>query len=176
MVIILLGRLLHQSITQAEQLSEQGDALRLLELQNNQALNQKIHEQQRLLEVIKTLEVPIIPLATNIIVVPLVGALDSMRMQAIQKKVLEAIYTRRSSIVILDMTGVSILDTDIANKLIELAQAIDLLGAQAALTGMRSEIASALVQTGTNLRQITSYASIQSVLETSMQTQRRQPQ
>ena len=86
-------------------------------------------------------------------------------MQAIEQRILQAISLQRSRLVILELTGVASIDTHIANQLIRLGQAIQLIGARTILTGMPSNIASLLVKLGADLSMIESYASIQDVLE-----------
>lgn len=175
MFILLLSRLLQSAVGQAEHLADRSEQLRLVEIHNNKELSEQFHEQQRLIEIVKTLEVPIIPLIDGIIVVPLVGGLDTARMQAIQQRVLEAVNMRQSKLVILEMTGVPIIDTHTASQLVHLAQAVRLLGTQTVLTGMQSEIAITLVRIGVDLGDIGSYASIQSILERYMPTQSKMP-
>lgn len=166
--ILRLVDLLWRSVAQSEQLTTQSERMRLAQIENNKALSEQLAEQQRLITIVETLEIPIIPLLEGIIVVPLVGALDSSRMETIQQRVLELVNTRRSQLVIVEMTAIPSIDTFTANQLVSLFQAVRLLGAQTVLTGIQSEIAITLTRIGVDMSEIVSYASIQSVLEAYM--------
>lgn len=74
---------------------------------------------------------------------------------------LEGIASRRISVAILDITGVPIVDTQVANALIQAAQAVKLLGAKVVLTGIRPEVAQTLVGLGVNLSGIITLSSLQ---------------
>lgn len=164
-MIFLIGTLLRQTILNGRYFARTSDALRSTQQQTNERLVEQLTAQQRLLEIVDSLEAPIIPLVDGIIVVPLISTLDTSRMQAIEQRILQAISLQRSRLVILELTGVASIDTHIANQLIRLGQAIQLIGARTILTGMPSNIASLLVKLGADLSMIESYASIQDVLE-----------
>ena len=108
------------------------------------------------------LSTPLIPLNDQIVVMPLVGALDSQRVQRVLDSLLDGVSSSRARIAILDITGVPIVDTQIANTLIRAAQAVKLLGANVVLTGIRPEVAQTLVGLGVDLRQIVTCSSLQS--------------
>jgi anti-anti-sigma regulatory factor len=74
---------------------------------------------------------------------------------------LEGVGAHRAAIAILDITGVSVVDTQVANALIRAAQAVRLLGAQVMLTGISPQVAQTLVQLGADLSSITTYSSLQ---------------
>jgi rsbT co-antagonist protein RsbR len=77
--------------------------------------------------------------------VSLIGELDSRRAQQLVETLLDAICQRHASFVLLDITGVSVVDSSVADYLIRTVQAVKLLGAQAMLVGIRPEVAQALV-------------------------------
>lgn len=100
------------------------------------------------------LSTPLLSISDTTVVMPLVGAVDSRRVSQIMETLLTGVAVRRALIVILDITGVSIVDTQVANAFIRASQAVQLLGAQVVLTGIRPEVAQTLVQLGVDLRSI----------------------
>jgi rsbT co-antagonist protein RsbR len=107
------------------------------------------------------LATPLIPISDHVLVLPLVGTVDTQRTQLLLETLLHGIAERRAEVVILDITGVSIVDTQVANGLIRAAQAVKLLGAQVVLTGIRPEVAQTLVGLGTDLRSIVTFSTLQ---------------
>jgi rsbT co-antagonist protein RsbR len=85
---------------------------------------------------------------------PLVGAVDSRRVQQMMDALLSGVAESRASIVILDITGVSVVDTQVANAFIRASMAVKLLGARVVLTGIRPEVAQTLVGLGVDLSTI----------------------
>jgi anti-anti-sigma regulatory factor len=163
-LMALTLHLLRDAIQRANQLALTSEALRAAEAENNKQLNAQIEEQRRLIEVIRTLEAPIVPLRERVLVVPLMSYLDTHRLAQIEERVLAAINERKAELIFLDLTGVPIVDTASAQGLIRLGRTIHLLGAKAALTGLRPEIALAIVGLGIQLDSLSTYASIQEAL------------
>jgi rsbT co-antagonist protein RsbR len=118
-----------------------------------------IKAQQAMLAELST---PLIPISEDVTVMPLVGAIDTTRAQHVLETLLEGIASSRARVAILDITGVSVVDTQVANALIRAAQAVKLLGAQVVLTGIRPEVAQTLVGLGTDLSGINTHGSLQS--------------
>lgn len=108
------------------------------------------------------LSTPVIPLTDTIMVMPLIGALDSRRAQQVLETLLEGVAAQRANVVILDITGVPVVDTQVANALLRAAQAVKLLGAQIILTGIRPEVAQTLVGLGVDMAGITTLGTLQS--------------
>ncbi|MBC8161768.1 MAG: STAS domain-containing protein [Roseiflexaceae bacterium] len=108
------------------------------------------------------LSTPLIPLNDQVMIMPLIGAIDSQRAQQIVTVLLEGVADQQARFVIIDITGVSVVDTAVANVLIQAARAVGLLGAQAILTGIRPEIAQTLVGLGVDLDSIVTQSSMQS--------------
>ncbi|NTW04038.1 MAG: STAS domain-containing protein [Oscillochloris sp.] len=108
------------------------------------------------------LSTPLIPISDEVMVMPLIGALDSRRAQQVITTLLEGIAESRAHVAILDITGVPVVDTQVANALIRAAHAVKLLGAQVILTGIRPEVAQTLVGLGADLSMITTQSSLQS--------------
>lgn len=124
--------------------------------------------QRRLLdaqeEVIRELSTPLIPLEAGVLVAPLIGRLDRTRAAVMLERLLSAIVERRATTAILDITGVPVVDEEVAASLVQAAQAVQLLGARAVLTGVRPEVASTLVDLGLDLRGLVTLDSLQTGL------------
>ncbi len=127
----------------------------------SQAVSQEetIRAQQAMLAELST---PLIPISEDVMVMPLIGAVDSTRAQQVIENLLEGISGSGARVAILDITGVPVVDTQVANALIRAAQAVKLLGAQVVLTGIRPEVAQTLVGLGTDLGGIVTRSSLQS--------------
>ncbi|WP_242515137.1 PAS domain-containing protein [Sorangium cellulosum] len=121
------------------QVEEQG---RLIEELNRSLA---LVEEQR--QQILTLSAPILDVGCGTLAVPLIGRLDAERGDELGERLLPAIVARRASHVVLDVTGADALDPDGAAALERLSRAITLLGARPILTGVRPEVARALVHT-----------------------------
>lgn len=111
---------------------------------------------------LRELSTPLIPLADGLVVMPLIGSMDSARAQQVMETLLEGVATRGADTAILDITGLQIVDTQVANALVRAAQAVKLLGAQVVLTGIRPEVAQTLVGMGADLSSIVTLGSLQS--------------
>jgi rsbT co-antagonist protein RsbR len=107
------------------------------------------------------LSTPVIPISDQIMVVPLIGALDTTRMQQAMSVLLDELQRRGASIAILDVTGVPEIDAEAANGIILAAQAVRLLGAQVVLTGIRPHVARSLVELGSDLHGIVTRSTLQ---------------
>jgi len=124
-----------------------------------QAREEMIRAQQATLAELST---PLIPLSDQVMVMPLIGSVDSRRAQQVIETLLEGISTSGARVAILDITGVPLVDTQVANALLRAAQAVKLLGAQVVLTGIRPEVAQTLVGLGADLSGIVTRSSLQS--------------
>ena len=110
---------------------------------------------------LKELSTPVIPVSDDVLVLPLVGAIDSYRAQQVLSIVLERLTETQARVVLLDITGVPVIDTQVAHTLIRTGQAVQLLGARLILTGIRPEIAQALVGLGVELTAMITYSTLQ---------------
>ncbi len=104
---------------------------------------------------------PIIPVTRDALVVPLVGAIDSSRAGQLLDDLLTMIERMRARTIFLDVTGVAIVDTQVAASLLQIAAAARLMGAEAVLVGIRPEVAQTLVGLGVDLETIHTVASLQ---------------
>lgn len=125
---------------------------------------QLLVENQRQREVIRQLSVPVLPIDATTLVMPLVGTLDSARLQTVQQQALHSIERQRARRLLLDITGVPIVDDEVAQGLMGVVQAARLLGAQVALVGIRPEVAQAIVGLGVHLGDIMTFSDLQSGL------------
>ena len=116
-----------------------------------------IDEQRR---TIMELETPVIQVWEGILAVPLVGTLDTARAQQMNETLLERIIETGSEIVIVDITGVPIVDTAVAKHLLETVAAARLLGAEALIVGLTTRIAMTLVQLGVDLSTVTTRTTL----------------
>ena len=135
-------------------------------------LEQKTLRQDQLLkeiagqrEVIRDLSLPILPVGHEVLVAPLVGALDQERMQQLQSQVLKQVERTRARLLILDVTGVPMIDAHVARGLMDLVQGLRLLGANAALVGVRPEVAQTIVALGVQLRDVEVFSDLGSALQ-----------
>lgn len=108
------------------------------------------------------LSTPLIPISERVMVMPLIGSMDSRRAQQVLDVLLHGISSSHIAVAIIDITGVPIVDTMVANGLLRAAQAVRLLGAEVILTGIRPEVAQTLVGLGTDLGGIITRSSLQS--------------
>ena len=106
-------------------------------------------------QTILELETPVIQVWEGILAVPLVGTLDTARAQQMNEALLERVIETGSEIVILDITGVPIVDTAVARHLLETVSAARLLGAEVLIVGLTTRIAMTLVQLGVELAGVT---------------------
>ncbi|MDM8514832.1 STAS domain-containing protein [Desulfobacterales bacterium HSG16] len=107
-----------------------------------------INEQQ---QAFKEVSVPVVKVWDRIIMIPLIGMLDSERTQMMMEILLEALENSQSKVAILDISGIPVVDTLVARHLITAASAAQLMGAECIITGVRARIAQTLVQLGVDL-------------------------
>ncbi len=128
--------------------------LHTLRVQRQQALDAQHNA-------LRELSTPLIPLTDGVVIMPLIGTIDSQRAQQVMETLLEGVARHQSRLVILDITGVSVVDTQVAQAFIQSAQAVRLLGAQVMLTGIQPQIAQTLVHLGVDLSGIQTRSSLQ---------------
>lgn len=135
-------------------------------------VEQRAATQTRLLEevaaqrqVIRELSVPVLPVSAETMVMPLVGALDSNRLSEIQEQALTVLERSRARTLLLDVTGVPIVDSQVAQGLVGVVQAARLLGAETVLIGIRPEVAQTIVGLGLDLAAIRTARDLQTALQ-----------
>ncbi|MCC6557597.1 MAG: PAS domain-containing protein [Polyangiaceae bacterium] len=110
--------------------------------------------QERLIETVSALATPILPIEEDILVLPLVGYIDSTRSDHIMEALLAGVARHGARFVILDLTGVPVVDSAVAAHLLRAARAVALLGAQCVLCGISPAIAQSMVDIGADLREL----------------------
>lgn len=120
-------------------------------------------EQQQL--TIAELQTPVIQIWDGILALPLVGSIDTARAQEMNEALLERIVATGSEIVLLDITGVPVVDTAVSRHLLETVTAARLLGAEVFIVGLSSRTAMTLVQLGLDLSHVTTRATMAKGLE-----------
>ncbi|GAB4110264.1 MAG: STAS domain-containing protein [Roseiflexaceae bacterium] len=148
----------------AERTSELRTSLTAQE-QQSQQLAEALRLQQHLASQLLDLSIPVIPFRKDALIVPLIGAIDSTRASELITRVLSQIEQHHAQTIIIDITGVPLIDTQIAATLIQTAQAARLLGARPVLVGIRPEVAFSLVGLGVDLNLFRSAATLQQALE-----------
>lgn len=108
------------------------------------------------------LSTPLVPISDQVVAMPLIGAIDEARAQQILETLLGGIADARARVAILDITGVATVDAQVADAIVRAARAVRLLGAEVVLTGIRAEVAQALVGLGTDLSGIETRSTLQS--------------
>ncbi|MGK3995500.1 STAS domain-containing protein [Sorangium sp. So ce1024] len=136
---------------------------RELELQNKLDL---IEKQQK---VIRDLSTPIIEVWDKVLTLPMVGVVDSLRISEVMDNLLDAVVRKDARFAILDLTGVDAVDTRTAGYLIEMIQAIRLLGAEGIVTGIRSNVAQTMIALGLDLSGVTTVGNLRAGLKLCMQ-------
>jgi len=121
--------------------------------------------QDRLVQMIREMSTPVIPVQQGVLVMPLVGVIDTARAQNILATLLAAIEKERARVVILDITGVPMVDTAVAQTLLQAARAARLLGTEPVLVGIRPQVAETIVSLGVDLADLVTKADLQSGVE-----------
>jgi anti-anti-sigma factor len=157
-------RLLAATLSHAQELERARDDLEERVAERTSDLRQALEQVQRGAETIQQMSVPVVPVADGVLALPLVGALDSQRAALLTERLLEAIHRDRARTILIDITGVSVVDTQVAAALLRAAQAVRMLGAEPVLVGIRAEVAQTVVGLGLDLSHITSRRDLRSGL------------
>jgi rsbT co-antagonist protein RsbR len=121
-----------------------------------------IREQQ---ESIRELSTPVLQVRERLLILPIIGVLDSQRARQLTEQLLVAIQANRAKVVVIDVTGVLTIDLAVANHLVQTVEAARLMGASAIMTGLSSEIAQTLVDLGVDLGMMRTVGDLQGGLE-----------
>jgi rsbT co-antagonist protein RsbR len=115
-----------------------------------------VRQQHELLE----LSTPVVKLWQNILALPLIGTLDSNRTQVVMESLLQKIVETGAAIAIIDITGVPMVDTLVAQHLLKTVAAARLMGADCIISGIRPQIAQTIVHLGVNLEDVVTKATL----------------
>jgi len=130
------------------------------------AANQNLEAQATLIE---TMSVPVATIWHGVVYVPIVGTVDSRRAMHLMQGLLEGVTRHRAVFAILDISGVPVIDTQVAQYLLQTIQAATLLGCRCIVIGISPEIAQTVVQLGIDLRMLETTATIQDGLNIAFQ-------
>lgn len=161
-----------RALQEANSSLEQRVAERTAEVETNlREIQSQAAEQARLLqeiaqqrELIRDLSVPVIPVSDTTMVMPLVGEMDTQRLEHIHAQALQSLERSHARTLIIDITGVPVVDTQIAQGLMSVSQAARLLGGKVILVGIRPEVAQTIVSLGMNIRGIATYGDLKAAL------------
>jgi rsbT co-antagonist protein RsbR len=121
-----------------------------------------IRQQQ---DAIRELSTPVLPVRERLLVLPIIGVLDSERARQLTEQLLIGIRTHRAKVVVMDITGAPDIDETVANHLVQTVDASRLMGASVIITGLSPEIAQTLVTIGVDLGKMNTIGDLQSGLE-----------
>jgi anti-anti-sigma regulatory factor len=139
-------------------LTESNEAQQRLQREIIEAQQRAIHE----------LSAPVIPVMSHIIVMPLIGSIDSLRARDVTRALLAGIREHQAKVVILDITGVPLVDSGVANHLNKTIQAARLKGARTIITGISDAVAETIVELGIDWSNIETLADLQTGLVTAL--------
>ncbi|MCY3023179.1 MAG: PAS domain S-box protein [Planctomycetota bacterium] len=137
------------------------------DLSERKEAEDKIKKQAQ--EILEMATIPVVQVWEGIVLVPLIGTLDSARTQQLMERLLQHVTDSGSPVAVIDITGVPAIDTQTAQHLIETVSAVRLLGAEVVLTGVRPVIAQTLVHLGVDLSSVATRSSLAAGLRTAME-------
>lgn len=118
-------------------------------------------QQQAILE----LSTPVLQVRERLLILPIIGAIDSQRARQFTQQLLRGIRTNRAKVVVVDITGVPAIDSAVANHLVQTVEASRLMGASVIITGLSAEIAQTLVTIGVDLSKMNAVGDLQGGIE-----------
>lgn len=116
-------------------------------------------------EAIRELSTPALQVRDRLLILPIIGLLDSHRAKQLTDNLLQAIRSHRAKVVVMDLTGVATVDSKVANHLIQTVAAARMMGAQVIVTGLSAEVAQSLVTLGVDLSRLNTIGDLQGGLE-----------
>lgn len=122
---------------------------------------------------LKELSTPIIPILDKISVLPLVGTIDTTRAKLIIENVLDGVLKHKSEVLLIDITGVPVIDTMVTHHIIQAVKAVKLLGTTCIVVGIRPEIAHTIVSFGIDLDEFMTAGTLQRGVEEALRLTKR---
>jgi rsbT co-antagonist protein RsbR len=119
---------------------------------------------------IRELSTPVLQVRERLLILPIIGVLDTERAQQLTDQLLRGIRTHRAKVVVIDITGVPDVDETVANHLVRAVDASGLMGAGVIITGLSSEIAQTLVTIGVDLGKMNTVGDLQGGIEEAERT------
>ncbi|MDI1443326.1 AAA family ATPase [Polyangium sp. 6x1] len=133
-----------------DELARANDGLQAELLRRAKAEAERASFEQAMIEMqrarLAELSAPLVPITDNVMVIPLVGTVDAARAEDLQRVALEGASKRALRALIVDITGVRVVDSHVASRLLDTVRAVELLGAEVVITGIRGDVAQALVK------------------------------
>ena len=143
--------------------------LKLVFLDIGLAVDTYIHARESTMrkqqEAIRELSTPVLQIRDRLLLLPIIGVIDTHRARLITDSLLRAIRDSRARMVVMDVTGVATIDTRVANHLIQTVTAARLMGASVIVTGLSSDVAQALVGLGLDLGKLNTVGDLQGGIE-----------
>lgn len=133
--------------------------------EKNKELAKLAEANSKAAEAIAEMSTPISRLWEGILLLPLVGMMTSMRIKSVMTAVLENISATQAKVIILDISGVAVVDTYIANHFIKIAKATRLMGCVCVLSGITPQVAQTIVELGVNVDEIETTGTMKDALE-----------
>jgi len=128
-----------------------------------------VQERERIIrqqqEAIRELSTPVLQVRERLLILPIIGVIDSQRARQLTEQLLRGIRTNRAKVVVIDITGVAAMDATVANHLVQTVEASRLLGATVIVTGLSPEIAQTLVTIGVDLGKMNTVGDLQGGIE-----------
>src|SRR6058998_2617402 len=121
-----------------------------------------IRQQQ---EAIRELSTPVLQVRERLLILPIIGAIDAQRARQLTEQLLRGIRANRAKVVVVDITGVPVIDSAVANHLVQTVEASRLMGASVIITGLSSDIAQTLVTIGVDLSKMNAVGDLQGGIE-----------
>lgn len=159
------GIVVLRDITERRALEESLE-MRNLELAARAAENQQLIDRLRV--AVDELSTPVLEVWDDILALPVVGVVDTQRSAQMVERLLAEVVQRRSRYVIVDLTGVDVIDTSTADRFLKLARAVELLGAECIVTGMQPAVAQTLIELGVELAGINTQRNLKRALQVCM--------
>jgi len=126
----------------------------------------------RLRVAVDQLSTPVLELWDDVLALPVIGLLDSARAASMTERVLHEVTSRRARVVVVDLTGVDLVDTGTADRMASLTRAIQLLGARSVITGLQPAVAQTLVDLGADLGKVPLFRTLKDGLVHAMELTR----
>ncbi|WP_186576327.1 RsbT co-antagonist protein RsbRA [Aquibacillus kalidii] len=118
---------------------------------------------------LQELSAPLIPVMDNITIMPLIGTIDTERAKLIMENLLDGVIKHNAEVVLIDITGVPVVDTMVAHHIIQAAEAVRLIGSTCILVGIRPEIAQTIVNLGIDLGKFPTKSSLRKGFQSALE-------
>ena len=116
-------------------------------------------------EAIRELSTPVLQIRDRLLLLPIIGVIDTHRARLITENLLRAVRSSRAKVVVMDVTGVATIDSKVANHLLQTVSAARLMGALVIVTGISAEVAQSLVALGIDLERLNTVGDLRGGLE-----------